>query len=84
MGDYDNWHNHFGCQWIGIYYVDLPEGEATELMDFDGKVEQAKVKKVVLIFPSGYAHRSPPKIMKIIKQSLRLTSVLQPSIRRRC
>lgn len=63
MGDYDNWHNHFGCQWIGIYYVDLPEGEETELMDFDGKVEQAKVKEgELLIFPSGYAHRSPPKI----------------------
>jgi len=60
-GDYDNWHNHFACQWIGIYYIDLPEGEQTELMDFEGNVFQPEVKEGdLLIFPSGYVHRSPP------------------------
>tara|TARA_B100001250_G_C19764520_1_gene774075 strand:- start:346 stop:1074 length:729 start_codon:yes stop_codon:yes gene_type:complete len=60
-GDYDNWHNHFACQWIGIYYIDLPEGEQTELMDFEGNVFQPDVKEGdLLIFPSGYVHRSPP------------------------
>tara|TARA_Y100001937_G_C7097648_1_gene320899 strand:+ start:480 stop:1028 length:549 start_codon:yes stop_codon:yes gene_type:complete len=60
-GDYDNWHNHFGCQWIGIYYIDLPEGEETELMDFEGNIFQPEVKEGdLLIFPSGYLHRSPP------------------------
>lgn len=64
MGDYDNWHNHYECQWVGVYYVDLPEGEETEFMDFDGKVEQVKVKEgELLIFPSGYLHRSPPKMV---------------------
>ena len=59
-GDYDNWHNHFACQWIGIYYIDLPEGEETELMNFDGEVFKAKVEEGdLLIFPSGYLHRSP-------------------------
>ena len=59
-GDYDNWHNHFGCQWIGIYYVDLPEGEETELMDFEGNVFQPDVKEgELLIFPSGYLHKAP-------------------------
>ena len=63
-GDYDNWHNHFGCQWIGIYYVDLPVGEETELMDFDGNVSQVDVKEgELLVFPSGYLHRSPPKLL---------------------
>jgi hypothetical protein len=63
-GDYDNWHNHFGCQWIGIYYIDLPVGEETELMDFDGNVSQVDVKEgELLVFPSGYLHRSPPKLL---------------------
>lgn len=62
-GDYDNWDNHFACQWIGIYYVDLPEGEETELMDFEGNVFAPKVKEgELLVFPSGYLHRSPPKV----------------------
>jgi hypothetical protein len=64
-GDYDNWHNHFACQWIGIYYVDLPKGEETELMDFDGNIFVPEVKEgELLIFPSGYLHRSPPKKVK--------------------
>ena len=67
-GDYDNWHNHFGCQWIGIYFVDLPEGEETILMDSDGNEFQADVKEgELLIFPSGYLHKSPPKLSDDIK-----------------
>jgi|TARA_R110000764_G_scaffold64122_3_gene135090 hypothetical protein len=59
-GDYDNWHNHSHSQWIGVYYIDLPEGEATLFMDYDGKVFQPKVKAgQLLIFPSGYIHKSP-------------------------
>lgn len=61
-GDYDNWHNHFACQWIGIYYVDLPKGEETELMDFEGNVFTPAIEEGdLLVFPSGYLHRSPPK-----------------------
>jgi len=62
-GDYDNWHNHIGCQYVGVYFIDLPEGEQTELMDFEGNVMQPEVKEgQLLIFPSGYLHRSPPRV----------------------
>ncbi len=59
-GDYDNWHNHSFCQWIGIYYVDLPEGEQTLLQDYEGNEFQPDVSEgQLLIFPASYIHKSP-------------------------
>jgi len=59
-GDYDNWHNHTHCQWVGVYYIDLPKGEETLLIDYEGNIFQPEVKEgQLLIFPSGYIHKSP-------------------------
>jgi hypothetical protein len=59
-GDYDNWHNHSYCQWVGVYYVDLPEGEQTLLQDYEGNEFQPDVKEgQLLIFPASYIHKSP-------------------------
>ena len=59
-GDYDNWHNHSYCQWVGVYYVDLPEGEQTLLQDYEGNTFQPDVKEgQLLIFPASYIHKSP-------------------------
>lgn len=59
-GDYDNWHNHVACQWIGVYYVDLPKGEETILIDYEGREFQPEVNEgQLLIFPAGYIHKSP-------------------------
>ena len=59
-GDYDNWHNHSYCQWVGVYYVDLPEGEQTLLQDYEGNEFQPDVSEgQLLIFPASYIHKSP-------------------------
>jgi len=59
-GDYDNWHNHSFCQWVGVYYVDLPEGEQTLLQDYEGNVFKPDVSEgQLLIFPASYIHKSP-------------------------
>jgi len=59
-GDYDNWHNHSFCQWVGVYYIDLPIGKETLLMDYDGLVHQPDAQEGdLLIFPSTYMHKSP-------------------------
>ena len=59
-GDYDNWHNHSYCQWVGVYYIDLPDGEQTLLQDHEGNIFQPMVSKGrLLIFPSSYIHKSP-------------------------
>ena len=59
-GDYDNWHNHSLCQWVGVYYVDLPEGEQTLLQDYEGNVFKPDVSEgQLIIFPSSYIHKSP-------------------------
>ena len=59
-GDYDNWHNHSYCQWVGVYYIDLPDGEQTLLQDHEGNIFQPIVSKgQLLIFPSSYIHKSP-------------------------
>ena len=59
-GDYDNWHNHSYCQWVGVYYVDLKEGQQTLLQDHQGNIYQPDVKEgQLIIFPSSYMHKSP-------------------------
>ena len=59
-GDYDNWHNHSFCQWVGVYYIDLPEGEQTLLQDYEGTVFKPDVSEgQLLIFPASYIHKSP-------------------------
>ena len=59
-GDYDNWHNHSFCQWVGVYFVDLPKGEQTFLLDYEGNKFQPNVSEgQLLIFPSTYIHKSP-------------------------
>ena len=59
-GDYDNWHNHSFCQWVGVYYIDLPEGEQTLLQDYEGNVFKPDVSEgQLLIFPASYIHKSP-------------------------
>ena len=59
-GDYDNWHNHSCCQWVGVYYVDLPEGEQTLLQDYEGNVFKPDVKEgQLIIFPASCIHKSP-------------------------
>jgi len=59
-GDYDNWHNHSFCQLVGVYYVDLPEGEQTLLQDYEGNVFKPDVSEgQLLIFPASYIHKSP-------------------------
>ena len=59
-GDYDNWHNHSFCQWVGVYYVDLPEGKQTLLKDYEGNVIKPHVSEgQLLIFPASYIHKSP-------------------------
>ena len=59
-GDYDNWHNHSFCQCVGVYYVDLPEGEQTLLQDYEGNVFKPDVSEgQLLIFPASYIHKSP-------------------------
>ena len=47
-GDYDNWHNHSFCQWVGVYYIDLPEGEQTLLQDYEGNVFKPDVSTCFL------------------------------------
>ena len=59
-GDYDNWHNHSYCQWVGVYYVDLKDGQQTLLQDHQGNIYQPDVKEgQLIIFPSSYMHKSP-------------------------
>ena len=59
-GDYDNWHNHSFCQWVGVYYIDLPVGQQTLLQDYEGNVFKPDVSEgQLLIFPASYIHKSP-------------------------
>lgn len=63
QGDYDNWHNHPGVQWISIYYIDVKPEEATEYMLPDGDSYVPAIKSGDLIVaPSYQLHRSLPKI----------------------
>lgn len=53
-----NWHNHPGCQFSNIYYLELPSNEVeTEFLDPDKKI---LIKEGdILTFPSYLYHRSP-------------------------
>lgn len=63
QGDYDNWHNHPGVQWISIYYIEVDPMEATEYMLPDGTRFVPSVKPGDLIVaPSYQLHRSLPKV----------------------
>jgi|TARA_R100000734_G_C3312114_1_gene103062 hypothetical protein len=53
-----NWHNHPGCQFSNIYYLELPSNEIdTEFLDPDKKflIKEGDI----LTFPSYLYHRSP-------------------------
>jgi len=63
QGDYDNWHNHPGVQWISIYYVDVDPLEGTEYMMPTGDSFLPVVRPGDLIIaPSFQLHRSMPKV----------------------
>ena len=58
--EHDSWfsyHTHPNSNFAGIYYVELPDGSATEFLNF----QSPEVKEgQLLIFPSFLAHRSNP------------------------
>lgn len=61
-GDYHNWHNHVGCMYSNILYVDLnSKSFATELFDAaNNQVIQVDVSEGdILCFPANIIHRSP-------------------------
>ena len=63
QGDYDNWHNHPGVQWISIYYIEVDPTEGTEYMLPNGDSFVPHVKPGDLIVaPSYQLHRSLPKV----------------------
>ena len=54
------WHNHGGCNFSNVYYLELPEDSSpTEFYNFDGGTEFANVKEGdLIIFPAHIPHRA--------------------------
>jgi len=59
QNDYHGWHTHPLTQFTNIYYVELPDGEKTELY---GEVDIDIKEGDILSFPAYIFHRSKPNI----------------------
>lgn len=62
-GDFHDWHSHNGCAYSNVYYVELGDGcPSTEfLTPITKEIVVPNVSEGdILIFPSAFAHRSPP------------------------
>ena len=57
--DEHDWHTHTESQFTNIYYVELPDGEKTELFD---EVDIDIKEGDILSFPAYIFHRSKPNI----------------------
>ena len=57
--DKHDWHTHTESQFTNIYYVELPDGEKTELFD---EVDIDIKEGDILSFPAYIFHRSKPNI----------------------
>lgn len=61
--DYHKWHNHVGCMYSNVLYVDLPDSKySTKIFNrYNNKVIQVPDLKegMILSFPANYAHMSP-------------------------
>lgn len=62
--DYHKWHNHVGCMYSNVLYVDLPDSKySTQIFNrYNNKIIQVPdlQEGMILSFPSNYAHMSPP------------------------
>ena len=57
-----HWHNHHGCNWSNVYYVELPNRSlTTQLYDIlKKKIINIKLREgQLLTFPAHIMHRSP-------------------------
>jgi hypothetical protein len=61
-GDSHSWHNHHGCHYTCIYYLELECGPFTQFINpiDDQSIFQIEVKEGdILVIPSMIKHRSP-------------------------
>jgi hypothetical protein len=71
--DTHNWHNHTGCQFANVYFLELEDNSlGTEFLD---KQYNVKLKEGdVLTFPSYLYHRSPINLTKTRKTIISFNS----------
>ena len=64
--DYHGWHNHDGCQWAAVYFVELPSDELKTRLFNQVTKEFIDLETVqegdILIFPSYLTHKSLPNL----------------------
>ena len=63
--DMHNWHLHNGCNWAGIYYVEVPDSSViTQFINpFTKEISQFRAKEGdVVIFPAHLQHSSPTNL----------------------
>ena len=60
-GDYHKWHNHAGCCFSSVFYVELGEASSSTTFRWMGESFEIPVKEGDIIsFPSFLAHGSKP------------------------
>ena len=56
-----HWHNHGGCQFSNVYFLEMPNGNQTEILGMDGKLIEYDAKEGdIITFPAWMKHRSRP------------------------
>jgi hypothetical protein len=56
-----DWHNHSGCQFSNVYFLEMPHGHQTEIVGMDGRLIEYNAKEGdIITFPAWMKHRSLP------------------------
>ena len=60
--DTHTWHNHAGCNFTNVYYIELPDNNKTEIYnEVNNSIINLDVKEGDLVtFPGYMSHRSKP------------------------
>jgi hypothetical protein len=63
-GDYHGWHIHHSVLFSSVYYVELPDGGATQFKTPQGTFTIPVKEGEILTFPSFFFHQSAPNKTK--------------------
>lgn len=76
-GNNHGWHQHGGCSFASIYYLNLEDNSLSTQFRFRGKTFSIPVKEgQVLTFPGFFMHKSPENTSNTVKVIIAFNSLI--------